>query len=523
LALRAIVSVSNKTGITDFVSGLVELGIDIYSTGGTKRILENADFPVKSVSELTGFPEVLDGRVKTLHPAVHSGILARRDLPEHQAQMAKLGFGYIDLIVVNLYPFVETVKRSGVTLEDALENIDIGGPTMVRASAKNFPSVVVVVDPADYGVVLEELAGGEVSMQTRRRLAAKAFQHTAAYDTYISSYLRADEDVFPATMTLVMEKIQDLRYGENPHQQAALYGDGLMVNRAATVVGARQLHGKDLSFVNMLDLDKALAAAREFISTAVAIAKHGSLCGMACGESLLDTYRLAQAGDPASAYGGALAVNRVVDLETAREIAETFYEDIIAPGYDDEALAFLRTNKEWRIFEIDMKPISGEHSIGASSRLDCKRISGGYLVQMPDVEREDESGLQGVGLQVVTEREPTLDELTDLMFAWRAVKHVKSNAVVLAKRLSLIGVGAGQMSRLDSVQFALNKASNRAVGSVLASDAFFLKPETIELAANGGVTAIVQPGGSLRDEEIIRVANKRHLAMIFTGRRHFSH
>lgn len=516
--MRAIVSVSDKAGITDFVAGLVRLGVEVYSTGGTKRILQNADLPVRSISELTGFPEILDGRVKTLHPAVHSGILARRDLPEHQAQLSELGFGLIDIVVVNLYPFVQTVRRWGVTLEEALENIDIGGPTMVRAAAKNFPSVIVLVDPADYPMVLQQLESGTVPMEMRRRLAAKAFQHTAGYDTYIASYLRPAEELFPATLTLVMEKLQDLRYGENPHQPAAFYADALVVNRSCTIVGARQLHGKPLSFVNMLDLDAALACVREFAATTVAIVKHGSPCGLACGEDLLDTYKRAHAGDPTSAFGGAIAVNRGVDLATAKEIAETFYEDIVAPGYTEAALAVLRSKRDMRILEVEMGPIEGERTIGAAGGLDFKRLSGGFLVQVPDELREDE-----LSLQVVTEREPTLEELTNLMFAWRAVKHVKSNGIVLAKRLALVGVGAGQMSRLDSVQIALSKAGGRSVGSVLASDAFFPKPDGIEAAVVGGVTAIVQPGGSLRDEEIIRVANKHHLAMIFTGRRHFSH
>ncbi|MGQ9675748.1 MAG: bifunctional phosphoribosylaminoimidazolecarboxamide formyltransferase/IMP cyclohydrolase [Chloroflexota bacterium] len=516
--MRAIVSVSDKRGITDFVAGLVRLGVEVYSTGGTRRILQNADFPVKSISELTGFPEIMAGRDMTLHPAVHAGILARRDSPEHKAQLAELGFGLIDIVVVNLDPFVQTVSRSEVTLQEALEDIDIGGPAMVRAAAKNFPSVIVVVDPADYQVVLSELEQGSVSLELRRRLAAKAFQHTAAYDTYVSSYLRSDQELFPETLTLVLHKLEDLRYGENPHQQAAFYADGLLVNRSSAIAGSRQLCGKPLSFVNTLDLDVALACVRGFASVAVAIVKHGSPCGLACGEDLVDTYQRAMAGDPTSALGGAIAFNRVVDVATAREITETFFEDIVAQGYTEGALAILRTRRDMRVFEVDMDPVQGERAIGIAGHLDFKRVSGGFLAQTRDELRQDEPSLR-----VVTEREPTLEELTNLMFAWRAVKHVKSNAVVLAKRLSLIGVGAGQMSRLDSVQIALNKAGSRSLGSVLASDAYFPKPDGIEAVALGGVTAIVQPGGSLRDEEIIRIANKHHLAMIFTDRRHFSH
>lgn len=511
-------SVSDKAGITDFVAGLVRLGVEVYSTGGTGRILRNADFPVKSVSELTGFPEILDGRVKTLHPAVHGGVLARRDSPWHRAQLSELGFDLIDLIVVNLCPFAPTMGRGEVTLEEALESIDIGGSALIRAAAKNFAAVVVVVDPADYPTVLSELERGLVSMETRRSLAAKAFQHTAAYDTYVANYLRSDDELFPATLTLVMDKVQDLRYGENLHQQAAYYADGLVLNRSGAIVGAKQLHGKAPSFVNTLDLDTALDCVREFASTAVAVVKHGSPCGLACGDELLDTYQRASACDPTSAFGGAIAINRVVDVATAKQIAETFYEDIVAQGYTEGALAILRTKRDMRVFEVDMDPVSGERAIGAAGYLDFKRVSGGFLVQVPDQLRQDEASLR-----VVTDREPTLEELTNLMFAWRAVKHVKSCGVVLAKRHSLVGVGAGQMNRLDSVQIALNKAGGRSVGSVLASDAFFPKPDGIEAAVLGGVTAIIQPGGSLRDEEIIRVANKHHLAMVFTERRHFCH
>lgn len=516
--MRAIVSVSDKSGITDFVAGLVRLGVEVYCTGGTQRILQNADFPVKSISELTGFPEILDGRVKTLHPAVYSGILARRDTAEHLKQVSALGFSLIDLVVVNLYPFVQTVSRVGVVLEEALESIDVGGVAMLRASAKNFPSVITVVDPADYPTVLRDLESGSMPMETRRRLAAKAFQHVAAYDACIASYLRSDEELFPQTMTMVMHKIQDLRYGENPHQQAAFYADGLLMNRSSCITGARQLCGKPPSFVNTLDLDVALNCVRESASTAVAIVKHGNPCGFACGEDLLDTYQRASAGDPIAGYGGAMASNRVIDVATAKEIAETFYEDIIAPGYTGGALAILKTRRDMRVFEVGMDPVEGERAIGPAAHLDFKRVSGGFLVQVRDELRQDEPSLR-----VVTEREPTLDELTNLMFAWRAVKHVKSNAVVLAKRLSLVGVGAGQMSRLDSVKIALSKAGGRSVGSVLASDAYFPQPDCIETAVLGGVTAIVQPGGSHRDEEIIRVANKHHLAMIYTERRHFSH
>lgn len=514
--MKAIISVSDKTGVVDLARGLASMEIKIFSTGGTKKVLQSAGVEVASVSELTGFPEILDGRVKTLHPAVHGGILARRDKPEHLAQLAQHGIGTIDIVVVNLYPFAQTVARPDATLEDALENIDIGGPTLIRAAAKNFPGVVILVDPEDYAPVLEELrSDGHVSGETRRRLAAKAFQHTASYDTNVAIYLRSEEDAFPAAVTLPLLKIQDLRYGENPHQRAAFYAVGPA--SSVTIAGANQLNGKDLSFNNILDVDAAWDCVRDFASTAVAVIKHGNPCGLATGEELLETYRRAHAGDPVSAFGGAVGLNRLVDAATANEIFQTFYEDIIAPGYSEEALTILRRKRDLRVLAVE-SPRSVPQDRWPLTQMDFKRVSGGVLVQTPDVFEEDEPNLQ-----VVTERKPSLNELADLVFAWRAVKHVKSNAIVLVKDRSLVGVGAGQMSRVDSVEIAVRKAGTRAIGSVLGSDAFFPKPDGIEVAAEARVTAIIQPGGSIRDEEIIREANKHRMAMIFTGRRHFRH
>ena len=516
--MRAILSVSNKAGIVELAQGLADLGIELYSTGGTARELANAGVAVRNVSDLTGFPEILEGRVKSLHPIVYGGILARRNVPEHMAQLEQHGIGTIDFVVVNLYPFVETVSRPSATLEEALENIDIGGPSLIRAAAKNYADVVVVVDPGDYSSVLAELHEGGVSLETRRRLAAKAFQHTATYDTHVAHYLRPADELFPNHLTVALEKVQDLRYGENPHQRAALYAEGMQTGPYAGLAGGQQLHGKALSFCNTLDLDAAWTCVRDFASVAVAIIKHTNPCGLAVGEELLETYQRAHASDPTSAFGGAIGLNRTVDVATASEIAQTFYEDIIAPGYEPEALALLRRKRDLRLVQIDPRGREPAARAGGVEGLDFKRINGGFLVQTSDTLSLDEGGFR-----VVTKREPTLEELTNLIFAWRVVKFVKSNAIVLAKRLGTVGVGAGQMSRVDAVEIAVRKAAERAVGSVMASDAFFPKPDGVEVAALGGVTAIIQPGGSIRDDDVIRMADRHHMAMVFTGYRHFRH
>lgn len=509
--MRAILSVSDKTELAGFARGLASLGADIYSTGGTKRSLEESGIKVHSISELTGFPEILDGRVKTLHPAVHGGILARRDLPAHLEELAKNHIGTIDLVAVNLYPFVQTVARPDVSLQDALENIDIGGPTMIRAAAKNFPAVLVVVDPADYEAVLAELKKGEVPRETRQRLAQKAFQHTAAYDTAIAQYLRKDETGFPAQLTVAMNKLYDLRYGENPHQQAAFYAEALAGRPVSGIAGARQLWGKELSHNNILDADAAWGAASDFIAPTVAVIKHTNPCGLASHQNLAEAYRRAYAGDPVSAFGGIVALNRRVDRATAAEINQIFYEIAIAPGYDEDALTILKGKRDLRILEMAPEapgPLPWEY----------RRVRGGFLVQTPDQVAEAE-----VSLKTVTTREPTPEELSDLLFGWQAVKHVKSNAIVLIKDKTLLGMGAGQPNRVTSVHLALRAAGDKAKGSVLASDAFFPFPDGVELAASGGVTAIIQPGGSIRDEESIAAADKAGVAMVFTGQRHFRH
>ena len=517
--MRAILSVSDKAGLIDFARGLVELGADVYSTGGTHTALASAGVPVRTLSDLTGFPEILDGRVKTLHPGVHGGILARRDRPEHLEDLARHGLQAIDLVAVNLYPFVETVSKAGVSLDEALENIDIGGPTMVRAAAKNFPHVLVVVDPADYAPVLEALRAGAVPFEERRRLAQKAFQHVALYDTAIAGFLRvmvegerAPEEArkLPEAITIGLRKRLDLRYGENPHQQAALYLDQSLPGREGGIAGAEQLHGKELSYNNIVDADAAWQAVFDFEECTVAVVKHTNPCGLASHAEQTEAYRRALAGDPVSAYGGIVATNRPLSTETAREMASTFYEVVAAPGYEEEALTLLRKKRNLRIIEV-----SGG---GSTAGLQYRHVSGGMLLE--DEDRAPDTDLR---LATVTKREPTTEELRDLRFAWRAVKHVKSNAIVLVKDQALVGMGAGQPNRVTSVHLALRTAGERSRGSVLASDAFFPFPDGVELAAQGGVTAIIQPGGSIRDEEAIKVADEQGLAMVFTGMRHFRH
>jgi len=507
-------SVWDKTGLVDFARVLNELGVEIFSTGGTKKALEEAGVPVRGVGEMTGFPEILDGRVKTLHPMVHGGILARRDIESHMSQLTDKGIAPIDLVAVNLYPFVQTVAKEGVSLEEALENIDIGGPTMIRAAAKNFPYVLVVVDPEDYAPILERLRLGKVDIAERKRLAQKAFQHVATYDTAISSYLRPKgeaEDIFPEEMTVALKKIQELSYGENPHQLAAFYREEVIGKGEPGIASAEQLSGKPLSYNNILDIDGALRAACDFSVPTIAIIKHTNPCGLSSHDDLAEAYRRALAGDPVSAFGGIVASNTKIDLKTAEEIDKTHFDGIIAPDYEDAALALLERKKDMRILKV--AGVSG--SIGA---LELRRVSGGgFVAQTADFTADE------VPMRTVSSREPTEKEVKDLLFAWRAVKHIKSNAIVLVKDCDLLGMGAGQPSRVDSVAIALKKAGDRASGSVLGSDAFFPFPDGVELAAKAGITAIIEPGGSKRDEDAIKVANEYNIAMVFTGMRHFKH
>jgi phosphoribosylaminoimidazolecarboxamide formyltransferase/IMP cyclohydrolase len=509
--VRAIISVSDKSGVVDFARGLKELGIEIFSTGGTKKSLEAAGVKIHGISELTGFPEILDGRVKTLHPAVHGGILARRSLPEHLSQLNQHHIELIDMVVVNLYPFVETVARARVSLDEALENIDIGGPSMIRSAAKNFPSVLVVVDPRDYDAILQKLRQGNIDTGYRKRLAQKAFQHVALYDTAIAQYL--NDEAFPEEMTIALKKARGLRYGENPHQQAAFYIEQNVRQKADGLQSLEQLGGSELSFNNLLDLDAALNILADFGDPTIAIIKHNNSCGLASHNDLAEAYRRALAGDPVAAFGGIVASNRIINLAAAQEIEKTHYDAIVAPGYRKEALELLRRKESLRLAKITpYRPSSSK------SHLDFRRVRGGFLVQKPDTLANPE-----LKPGVVTKRQPSKAELSDLLFAWKAVKSIKSNAIVVARDKTLLGMGAGQPSRVVSVELALNKAGDQAKGSVLASDAFFPFADGPELAIKHGVTAIIQPGGSVRDKEVIKLANKYNVAMVFTGVRHFRH
>jgi phosphoribosylaminoimidazolecarboxamide formyltransferase/IMP cyclohydrolase len=508
--MRAIVSVSDKSGVVDFAKGLLGIGAEIYSTGGTKKSLQDAKVKVHSISELTGFPEILDGRVKTLHPSVHGGILARRDLLEHMSELEKNNIAPIDLIVVNLYPFVQTVSRKGVTIEEALENIDIGGPTMIRAAAKNYPSVLVIVDPEDYGPILEKLVKGKVEMPERKRLAQKAFQHVAMYDTAIAQYLR-DEPGFPPVMTIALKKKNDLRYGENPHQKAAFYSEQVPGQAESGMAALVQHHGPELSFNNILDIEAAYKAVTDFNAPTMAVIKHNNPCGLSSHKDLTEAYRRALAGDPLAAFGGVVASNRVIDMTTATEMYKTHYDAMIAPGYSDDALTLFKGKKNMRIVSLPLDKLG-------SSTLDYRKVGGGFLVQVPDFMSDAE-----LKPKTVTKRAPTESEMLDLLFAWRAVKYVKSNAIVIARDETLMGMGAGQPSRVVSAQIAMERAGDRAKGGAVGSDAFFPFPDGVELLARGGVTAIIQPGGSIRDQEAIDMADKYNIAMVFTGIRHFRH
>lgn len=505
--MRAIISVSDKTGIGEFGRQLVARGVDIFSTGGTLNALQQANVAARSISELTGFPEILEGRVKTLHPAVHGGILHRRDRPDDLAQIAQHGIEPIDLIVVNLYPFRETIAQPDVQLNTALEQIDIGGPTLLRAAAKNFLHVLVVVDPADYQRVLTILAQGD-DLDLRRELAAKAFAHTAAYDSAIATYLSADQ--FPATLPLAFHKAQELRYGENPHQPAAFYRED--DDTRGTIAAAWQIQGKELSFNNLLDADAALQIIRSFDAPTVTILKHTNPCGLASADDLVAAHAAARSGDPVSAFGGIVGVNRLVDGRLAAAMQRYFYEVIVAPAFDEEARTILAAKPNLRLLEVELNAERG-------TVWDYRRVSGGLLVQASDNVRGDDPAIW----RVVSEQQPTAEQLAALRFAWKACAFVKSNAIVLAQGQTLVGMGAGQPSRVDSVQIAVRKAGDRAHGSVLASDAFFPKPDGVEAAAAAGITAIVQPGGSQADEEVIATANRLGLVLLFTGRRHFRH
>jgi phosphoribosylaminoimidazolecarboxamide formyltransferase/IMP cyclohydrolase len=509
---RALISVSDKSGLIEFAKGLNELGIEIVSTGGTAKALEEAGVKVTGISDVTKFPEMLDGRVKTLHPAVHGGILANRGIKEHMDTLKAHDITPIDLVVVNLYPFAQTVARPGVTLEDAIENIDIGGPAMIRSASKNFEGVAVVVNPEKYETVLKELKKnkGQLSRETRFALAREAFQHTAEYDTNIYQYLGNEEPEFPQTLNFSFVKIQDLRYGENPHQRAAYYRDKKAP--AHSLVYAQQLHGKELSFNNILDLEAAWTIVGEFSVPAAVIIKHNNPSGVAVAENLLVAYERAYAADSLSAFGGVISFNGVVEEELAKKINETFIEAVIAPAFHEEALEVLTQKKDIRLLYM------GEKRASMNKAKDFKRMEGGLLYQ--DLDRSQESRSE---MKVVSKRHPSEEEWEDLLFAWKVARHVKSNAIVLAKDLRTVGVGAGQMSRVVSAEIAAKKAGEKAKGSVLASDAFFPFRDGIDTAAEVGAVAVIQPGGSVKDEEVIAAANEHKMAMVFTGVRHFKH
>ncbi|MGA2022568.1 MAG: bifunctional phosphoribosylaminoimidazolecarboxamide formyltransferase/IMP cyclohydrolase [Candidatus Sulfotelmatobacter sp.] len=517
---RAILSVTDKTGLVDFARKLSSLGIELISTGGTAKLLRDSGIAVKDISELTGFPEMLDGRVKTLHPKVHGGILHRRENPAHTAAVAEHGIQPIDMVVVNLYAFEKTAAKPGVAFEELIENIDIGGPSMIRSAAKNFHDVAVVTSPADYQAIAEELtrSGGALSLETKWRLAQKAFSTTAAYDSAIAStleqisadfHLPQSQGSFPQTLRLSFQKTLDLRYGENPHQKAAMYSDGSGVG----VANARQLQGKELSFNNIVDLQAAWDLAQEFNEPefdepVCAIIKHTNPCGTATGKTLAEAYKRALESDPVSAFGGVIGVNRPIDAEAAEEMHKLFLEVIAAPAFDEAAKAKFATKKNLRLVEVT----------AATQKWVLKNISGGILLQ-----DSDSHPLQEVDLKVVTQRPPTTEETRALLFAWKVCKHVKSNAIVYARDGQTVGVGAGQMSRVDSAKLGAMKAQLSLRGTVAASDAFFPFPDGVEEIAKAGATAIIQPGGSQRDPEVIAAADRLGLAMLFTGVRHFRH
>ena len=510
--MKALLSVYDKTGIVEFARRLAEAGFELVSTGGTHRtITQEGGLKVRQVSEVTGSPEILEGRVKTLHPVIHGGLLARRDSPEHLAELAEHGIDPIDMVVVNLYPFVETVGNPDVTLADALENIDIGGPTMLRAAAKNFPSVIVVVDPADYSWIGEKMTGDGLTEEERRNLAAKAFHHVSVYDTAVAEYLTGETpepEGLPDSLTLSLTQMISLRYGENPHQRGALY----VPSGTPTwgLAGARQLHGRELSYNNLMDANAVWRTVYDFDEPTVAVVKHTNPCGLACHDDQAEAYRRAYEGDSVSAFGGIVGYNRTVTLAAAEAMSPVFYEVVVAPGYEPNGLETLKKKRNLRILQV-------EKDQGPTS-YDLRPISGGLLVQDPDNVSEDPTTWE-----TVTNRAPTKEELRDLAFAWKAAKHIKSNAIVFAKDRALVGMGAGQPNRVVSVHLSQRTAGEKARGSVLASDAFFPFPDNIELAAEAGVKAIVQPGGSIRDSEVIEAANRADLAMVFTGMRHFRH
>ena len=513
MAKRALISVSDKTGIVEFAKELVSLNYEIISTGGTKKVLKEASIDVIGVSEITGFPECLDGRVKTLHPAIHAGVLAMRDNKEHMEKFVELNINPIDIVCIKLYPFKETNSKENVTFEDAIENIDIGGPTMIRAAAKNYQDVAVVVDPKDYTVIIDELKKNDkISLDTKLDLAYKVFEHTSSYDTMIAEYLRKTlkKSKFPQVLSMTYEKVQEMRYGENPHQKAAFYKE--MFSEKGTLVNAKQIHGKELSFNNINDTDGALDTLKEFDEPTVVGVKHANPCGVGSAKNIYDAYIKAYNGDKESIFGGIIAANMEIDEKTAIEINKIFIEIVIAPSFSQKALEILMQKKNIRILEL--KDIGLKHEKDTTT---LKKVAGGLLIQDLDTELiKDE-------INPVTNRKPTKEEMEDLIFAWKVVKHTKSNGISIAKDKMAIGVGPGQTSRVGALNVALDRAKGKTKGSVMASDAFFPFNDCVEMAHAAGITAIIQPGGSIRDQDSIDLCNKYNIAMVFTSMRHFKH
>jgi len=515
---RALVSVSDKTGLIEFAKGLSELGIEMLSTGGTAKLLRDSDIPVKNVSEETGFPEILDGRVKTLHPMIHGGLLARRDLPEHMAAIKKLNITPIDMVVVNLYPFEKTILKPHVTIDEVIENIDIGGPSMLRSAAKNHDSVAVLVDPVDYPGVMQELKSNncEISKDTLRRLAVKAYSQTAKYDATISTYLgrRFSGELFPNDFALGFTKLQDLRYGENPHQKAAFY-KLVSDKERLSVADADQLQGKELSYCNIIDLDAAMSIVIDFEKPTATVIKHTNPCGTACADTISEAFSAAYNADTLSAFGCVVGLNRPVDVATAQEMSKHFVEAVIAPDYEQGALDLLKDKKNLRLLRMD-KPL--QRSLEDTERRLFTAVRGGMLMQT-----EPFTEIQLSQLRAVTKRKPTDEELHAMLFGVKVARYIKSNTILLVKGERTVGVGAGQMSRVDSAMIAGIKAGDDAKGSVLISDAFFPFRDGIDAAAKVGVAAIIQPGGSVRDDEVIQAADEHGIAMVFSGVRLFKH
>ena len=507
---RALISVSDKAGLVEFATELTKLGYEIISTGGTKKTLDAAGLNTIGISDVTGFPEIMDGRVKTLHPNVHGALLCVRDNPDHVRQLKELNIEYIDMVVVNLYPFKATIMKDGVSHEEIIENIDIGGPSMLRSASKNYASIPVIVDPQDYEKVLAELKeNGETTLATRERLAAKVFRHTAAYDTIISQYLTSKcEEKFPENYTVTYEKVQDLRYGENPHQQAAFYKT---YNPKYSLANAKQLHGKELSYNNIQDANACIEVLKDFEEPCAVGMKHMNPCGVGIGETIDEAWDKAYEADPVSIFGGIVSMNREVTVATAEKLSKIFLEIIIAPSYEAEAFEILSKKKNIRLLQLDT-------TLDVNNKLKVTNVNDGLLVQDADLGEDDEANFT-----YPTDRKPTEDEMKQLRMAWKVVKHVKSNAITLVKDDMTIGVGAGQMNRVGAAKIAIEQAGEKAKGSVMGSDAFFPMPDTVEAAAAAGITAIIQPGGSIKDALSIEECNKHNIAMVFTGKRHFKH